>query len=79
MSELSETASFVPTAGTAVKCSICGAGLPSKRKLFAHLEEVHDFVNENAKPVKVGCLVGWIRYVTDLCAYHTRAVSLYSA
>ena len=54
-----------PTTGTVVNCSICGEELLSKRKLFTHLEEVHDFVNENAKPVKVGCLVGWISSETS--------------
>jgi len=41
-------------------CSICKETYPSKRKLFQHLEQAHDYVSENAKPVKVACLVGWL-------------------
>jgi hypothetical protein len=43
-------------------CSICKETYPSKRKLFQHLEAAHDYVSENAKPVKAACLVGWLSH-----------------
>lgn len=47
------------------KCSLCELELPSKRKLFQHLVDVHDYVDDRAKPVKCVILVGWLSKETE--------------
>jgi tRNA U38,U39,U40 pseudouridine synthase TruA len=46
-------------------CSLCQLELPSKRKLFHHLIDVHDYVDDRVKPCKVVLLVGWISNESD--------------
>lgn len=49
----------VPTSGKPATCTLCGAELTSKTKLFKHLEEEHGLDNGNVKPEKVVVLFGW--------------------
>lgn len=46
-------------------CSMCDASLPSKSALFKHLEQVHSYVNPNAKPCKVAILIGWLSHTLE--------------
>ena len=46
----------------AITCTMCQTDFPSKRKLFRHLETVHDLVSDRAQPCKVACLVGWLSH-----------------
>ena len=60
------------TAGKAQTCSYCEAVLPSKTKLFKHLEELHGIVSNSTVPIeKIVLLFGWINAVT---ASHGAAV-----
>jgi tRNA U38,U39,U40 pseudouridine synthase TruA len=47
------------------ECNICKEKFASKRQMFKHLEDVHGYVDDNAKPVKVACLVGWLSEETS--------------
>ena len=50
-----------PTPGVPQTCLHCKAILPSKTKLFKHLEEVHGIISNSTVPIeKAVLLFGWI-------------------
>jgi tRNA pseudouridine(38-40) synthase len=46
-------------------CTLCSDVFSSKRKLFDHLEKVHDLVSDRAKPCKVAVQVGWLSHESN--------------
>jgi len=65
LDSVSDGAELPTHIGRPCQCTICEEHFSSKRQLFKHLEVVHNYMDENMKPVKVVCLVGWLSEETS--------------
>ena len=48
-----------------VTCNICETVLPSKSKLYKHLERDHGYISDRPVPIRIALTVGWISQVNE--------------